>query len=215
MAITVRCGCGKKTIVADALAGRMMRCPGCGNEVPVVAGGPGAARAEAQARQAGPAFELSRGQIVLICVVGGLLLIGGLFYFGPVRVWGQWAELQPKATENIEDLVIDSLREKQKQEDPDPKVVHRPPTVEGQDIHFFQPILAFSMPPAVTFIGKSNQGTFTGTYNTQTGEVDSTVYYGGYSVAGMVDIGKPRGSFHLKGRMVNGKPEMEMDGQKI
>ena len=202
-------------MVSDALAGRMIRCPGCGNSVAAGASGPLGAKAGGKARQAGPAFELSRGQIIAICVVGALLLIGGAFYFGPVRVWGQWAELQPKATANIQDLVIDSLRDKMKQEDPDPKFPSRPPTVEGPDISFFQPILAFTMPATVAFIGKSNQGTFSGNYNTRTGEVDATVSYGGYSVAGLVDVTRPRGSFHLAGRMVDGKPEMEMDGQKI
>lgn len=222
MSITVVCGCGKRTIVSDALSGKMMRCPGCGSEIPVAPpgrpggkGAKGAGKPGGPARQSGPALEISSGQKIGIAVVALLLAIGIGFYMGPIRVSNQWADLQPKATENVQDLIIDSLREHMKQEDPDPKHVSRPPTIERQDVNFFRPFLAFSMPEQVGFLGKSSQGSFGGNYNTRTGEVDATVFYGGYAVAGMVDVVKPRGSFHLKGRMVNGRPEMEIDGQKI
>lgn len=49
---------------------------------------------------------------------------------------------------------------------------------------------------------------------TRTGEVDATVSYGGYSVAGMVDVAKPTGTFHLVGRIVDGKRQFEIDGKK-
>jgi hypothetical protein len=217
MAINVLCGCGKKTMVSDALAGKMMRCPGCGNEVPVAAGRPGA-KGGAKNQKSGPAFQLSGGQMILIVVVGAVLLIGGGFYFGPMRVSSEWSAMQPKATQDVQDLVIDSLREHMKQEDIafDMKATpRRQPTVESHDVTFLSPMLAFSMPDQVGFIGKSNQGTFGGNYNTHTGEVDATVSYGGYTVGGMVDVAKPKGTFHLKGRMVNGHPQMEMDGKKI
>jgi hypothetical protein len=205
--------------VSDVLAGKMMRCPGCGNEIPVSPSAPGKGKGKGKAggnpRQGGPAFEISGGQKILIGVIVTLLVLGGVFYFGPVRVWNQWSDLQPKASANVQDLVIDSLREKMKEEDPDPAGPRRQPTVESHDVSFLSPYFAFSMPEEVGFIGKSNQGTFTGTYNTRTGQVDATVSFGGYTVAGMVDLGRPRGSFHLVGRMVNDKPEMEMDGKKI
>lgn len=215
LSITVQCVCGKRTIVSDALAGKMMRCPGCGNEVATAAAGPGKGKAGGKARQAGPAFELSRGQMMLLCAVGALLLLGGLFFFGPMHVWSQWSDLQPKASLNVQDLVMDSLKEHQKEEAFDMGGHRFQPTVESHDVTFLQPILAFTMPDTVAFVGKSNEGNFGGNYNTRTGEVDATVSYGGYSVAGMVDVKKPEGTFHLVGRMVNGKPEMEIDGKKI
>lgn len=215
MGITVPCACGKRTMVSDALAGKMMRCPGCGNEIAVAPRGAAGAKVGGKSAHAVPAFELSGGQKLLIAVIGGLLLLGSVFYFGPMRVWNQWAALQPKATQNVQDLVIDSLREKMRQEDPDPRAHRRQPTVETSDISFFQPLLAFSMPDTMAFVGKSNQGTFAGNYNTRTGEVDATVNYGGYTVAGLVDVKRSEGSFHLVGRMNGEKPEMEMDGRKI
>lgn len=215
MAIKVQCACGKRTVVSDALAGRMMRCPGCGNEVLAAASVPGGGRGGGKNPKAGPAFELSGGQKIAIGAVGALIAIGCAFYFGPMRVSNQWSDLQPKATQDVQDLVIDSLRQHMKEEDPDPRTHRFQPTVESHDVTFMQPYLAFSMPDEIGFLGKSNQGTFGGNYNTRTREVDATVSYGGYTVAGMVDIGRPKGTFHLHGRMVNGKPEMEMDGKKI
>jgi hypothetical protein len=215
MAITVQCACGKRTVVSDALAGKRMRCSACGNEVVAAASAPGGGKAGGKTRQAGPAFEISQGQKIAIFAVGALIVIGCVFYFGPMRVSSQWSALEPKATQNIQDLVIDSLREHMKREDPDVRGPRRQPTVESHDVSFLQPYLAFSMPDEVGFLGKSNQGSFHGNYNTRTGGVDATVSYGGYSVAGMVDISRPRGTFHLLGRMVDGKPEMEIDGKKI
>jgi hypothetical protein len=215
MAINVQCTWGKRTGVSDALAGKLMRCPACGNEIAVAAPAPAGARTGGKARQAGPAFTLSRGQIIAMFAIGALLLIGGLFYFGPMRVSSQWSALQPKATQDVQDLVIDSLRQHVKEEDPDPRAHRFQPTVESHDVTFLQPLLAFTMPDTVAFVGKSNQGTFGGNYNTRTGQVDATVSYGGYSVAGLVDVSRPKGTFHLLGRMVDDKPEMEMDGKKI
>lgn len=215
MGINVLCGCGKRTMVSDALIGKMMRCPGCGNEVAVVAGGAAKGKRGGKAQQAGPAFELSSGQKMLVGVGIVLILLGAGFFFGPMRVWSQWSDVKTKATQNVQDLVIDSLREKMKEEVLDPMAHRRQPVVESSDLSFFEPYLAFSMPETVAFIGKSNQGTFSGNYNVRTGEVDATVSFGGYSVAGLVDVKRPTGNFHLVGRMVNGKPEMEIDGKKV
>jgi hypothetical protein len=213
MAITVQCSCGKRTAVSDALAGKSIRCPACGEGVFVAASAPAPGRAGAKGKQAGPGFELSGGQKVALWVIGILLVLGGGFYAGPVRVWQQWSALEPKASQNIQDLVIDSLNQHMKDEDPDPMTRRRKPSVERHDITFFTP-MALTMPQKVGFIGKSNQGTFSGDYNPRTGEVDATVSYGGFTVGGLVDVGKPRGTFHLVGRVVDSKREFEIDGKK-
>jgi hypothetical protein len=142
-----------------------------------------------------------------------VLVLGGGFYFGPVRVWQQWGALEPKASQDVRDLIVDSLNQHTKEEHPDPRARRRMPSVERNDVTFFQP-MALTMPQKVGFIGKSNQGTFNGNYDTRTGEVEATVSYGGYSVAGLVDIGKPAGTFHLLGRIIDGKREVEIDGKK-
>jgi hypothetical protein len=213
MAINVQCACGKRTAVGDALAGRSIRCPGCGDEIFVVASAPAAGKGGGPKQRAGPAIELSRGQIIGLWVIGILVVVGGAFYLGPVRVWQQWSAMQPKASRDVGDLIVDALKQHMKDEDPDPRTRRRMPSVERNDVSFFQP-MAMTMPEKVFFIGKSSQGTFTGHYYPRTGEMDADVSYGGYSVAGMVDIGKPRGTFHLVGRVVNGKREFEIDGKK-
>jgi DNA-directed RNA polymerase subunit RPC12/RpoP len=69
MAISVQCACGKRTAVSDALAGKAIRCPACGDAVVVMAAAPAPGRAGAKGQQpgarrqqAGPAIELSSGQ---------------------------------------------------------------------------------------------------------------------------------------------------------
>src|SRR5579884_2053217 len=116
MAINVKCACGKRTAVADTLAGRMIRCPGCGQDVYIGASGPAAGKGGAKTQKAGPAFELSRGQIILLTVIGIVLVVGGAFYFGPVRVWQQWSEMQPKAASDVGDLIQDALVQHMKEE---------------------------------------------------------------------------------------------------
>lgn len=202
-------------MVSAALAGKQMRCPGCGIEMAVAAGGPAGGKAGGKVRQAGPAFEISGGQKMAIGVIGSLVVIGCVFFFGPMRVSSQWSAMQPKATQDVQDLVIDSLRQHMKEDDPDPRSHRFQPTVESSDVSFLQPLLAFTMPDTVAFVGKSNQGSFGGNYNTRTGEVDATVSFGGYTVAGLVDVKRPQGNMHVVGRMVDGKPEMEIDGKKI
>jgi len=213
MAISVQCACGKRAAVSDALAGKAIRCPACGDAVVVPSAAPAPGRASVKRQQAGPALELSSGQKVGLWVIGILLVLGGGFYFGPVRVWQQWGALEPKASQDVRDLVIDSLNQHMKDEDPDPRTRRRMPSVERNDVSFFSP-MALTMPEKVGFIGKSNQGTFSGNYNTRTREVDATVSYGGYSVAGLVDISRPAGTFHLVGHVADGKREFEIDGKK-
>jgi len=72
-----------------------------------------------------------------------------------------------------------------------------------------------SMPETIVFGGRSNQGPFLGHYNTQTGEVDGDVSYGGVSSAGLVDLRRPTGKFHITGRDTNGQTSAEGDGQKL
>jgi hypothetical protein len=45
--------------------------------------------------------------------------------------------------------------------------------------------------------------------------VQALVEYGGYSFGGMVDIKKASGKFNMTGRMVNGAPQAEVDGNPI
>jgi hypothetical protein len=97
----------------------------------------------------------------------------------------------------------------------DPNSSHMVPQVESGNVLFYRPTMVMSMPELVKFHGKSNQGDFVGTYNTKTGDIEADVSYGGYSVAGMVDVRKPTGNFHMTGRENNGQVEAESDGNKL
>ena len=54
MAVLARCSCGGRTGVSDAMIGRTVRCPKCGNEILVTAGG-GAATAKGPPGKGGKA----------------------------------------------------------------------------------------------------------------------------------------------------------------
>jgi hypothetical protein len=71
------------------------------------------------------------------------------------------------------------------------------------------------MPQWVVFTGKTTQGNVYGKYNPANGEVQALVEYGGYSFAGAVDLAKATGKFNMTGRLVNGFPQAEVDGNPI
>jgi len=76
-------------------------------------------------------------------------------------------------------------------------------------------MIAMSLPEKIKFESKTNQGSFSGFYDTQTTEIDAEVVYGGNAVAGLVDIKKPKGTFHVIGKEANGWPEAQVDGKKL
>ena len=215
MPLTVQCACGKRMGVSDALAGRTVRCPKCGESV-FVSGAAASPAAAGRKQQAAPALYMSKGKIVALAALGVLLVIGIVFYLGPMRVSSQWSAMEPKAGGSIRNLITFALRGfLSERGEFDPGKPRFAPSIGSQDISYFQPLLAMSMPEKVSFIGKSSQGTFSGTYDTRSGEVDADVSYGGYSIAGLVDVKKPTGKFHMVGREVNGRPDVEIDGKKV
>jgi hypothetical protein len=116
----------------------------------------------------------------------------------------------------VRHLVVYSLTKKEQMDGEfDPIQARRKPAVESHDVAFSGPVLALVMPQKVSFYGKSTKGSFSGTYDTRTGEVDADVSYGGYAIVGPVDLKKPKGTFHLVGRVVDGQPQIEIDGKKI
>jgi hypothetical protein len=215
MAITVQCGCGKRTSVADALAGRNVRCSACGNGIAVPMAAASTGKAAAKKQSSGPKFYISTGKIVMASILVILMVCGLLFYFGPMSVWHQWEQMGTKASDDVNDIIGFGLQAYLSTHgEYDPSKSHNTPSVQG-DVIFFRPTMVMSMPEKVHFQGKSNQGDYSGSYSTTTGEIEADVSYGGYSVAGLVDVSKPTGSFHMIGRKVDGHPEAEVDGKKI
>jgi hypothetical protein len=215
MAITVRCNCGKMMSVSDALAGKSVRCPKCGNPVAVIGIGGTKSRVSTFAQSQAPAIYISKGKIVFLSVLAGIALFIFISLVGPIRVYKDWNAREPHVNDDVSDVIAFALKAYLSQNGGyDPKFQHMAPAVEGPCV-FLGPIISFSMPERIPFRGKTNQGNFMGTYNTRTGDIDADIYYGGYSVAGMLDISKPTGSFHITGRMDKGFPEAELNGTSL
>jgi hypothetical protein len=220
MPITTRCDCGKKSVVADALAGATIRCSACGNNVFVGASAPSAkspaaAKAARQKAAAGPAISVNPA-IIITAVVGGLLLVTGLvLYFGPWTVGNKWAEIKPKANRDVSDVIDFAVRAYSGQHGMfDVSQSHQVPHIDG-DPTFIPPAMAFHMPERIIFSGKSSVGNYIGTWNTTTGEVIADVEYGGMTVGGQVDLKKAEGKFHLTGREKGSVITAEADGTPL
>jgi hypothetical protein len=201
--------------VSDALAGKTVRCPKCGDAI-FVAAAPQAGKAAGKPQKTTPGFYMSSGQIILLCVIAGLVIVGILVYVGPVRVSHQWDDMEPNARGTVMNLVTYSLKAYlSRTGDWDPSVPHNIPAIERSGVGFNRPLLRLTLPEKVGFAGSSNQGAFEGLYDTRTGAIEANVYYGGYTVAGLVNLKKPTGHFHLVGHEENGKPIVEVDGKQI
>jgi hypothetical protein len=214
MAIIAQCECGRKTQVADVLAGKTIKCPKCGKPVlvPATAGAPASAL---KVKKSSPAVYVSPGKILAAVTV--LILVTGaiLFFVGPYRVWNQWEIIGPKAGTQVSDVVAFALQAYLSNNGMyDPGRPHHIPGVDYPP-QFYRPLLNMSMPEKVEFSGKSNQGDYSGTYDTTSGEIEADVSYGGMSVAGLVDLSKSTGKIHITGREINEKPEAEMNGTKM
>jgi hypothetical protein len=219
MPISVQCSCGKKMGLADALAGKTVRCPSCGASI--LATAPQApvgksAKSATKKSKASPAVYVSTGKIIAAAAVLLVLICSILFYIGPMRNWNKWETMDGPARDTVVNVVTFALQAYMSTNGLyDPSKSHQAPDVEPDDFMFYRPLMSMSMPEKVKFQGKSNEGDFTGFYDTQTGDIEADVSYGGYSLAGQVDISKPLGTFHMTGRMVNSQPQAEVDGQPL
>jgi len=213
--INVRCQCGFKATVADGLAGKTLRCPKCNERIAVgtatIAPNPQAKKFQPRASS----VSISRGQITAVAIIVALAVAGSIFYFGPVRTWTQWGQLEPTATTQVSDVVLFGLEAYLSQQGLyDPAFEHNSPQINGP-INFFPPLLEMHMPDKIGFVGTTTQGTFHGNYDVKTGEVEATVEYGGYTVAGMASVRSATGSFQMTGREINGVPQAESNGQSL
>ena len=86
MPINVQCSCGKRMGLSDALAGKTIKCPACGDAIHVPAVAPSGAGKEARrANPASPAIYISTGKIVALASIAVAAILGIMFYIGPVR----------------------------------------------------------------------------------------------------------------------------------
>jgi hypothetical protein len=218
MKIYIRCQCGRSGNVAASMAGKTIKCPSCGADVFVLPGpAAGAAKADPKLnKKATPVVYMSAGKVIglSVLIIGIISII--LFVKGPVAVWHQWDAIGGNAEDQVKDVIAFGLQAYLSQVgDYNPNTGRNMPSVDG-DVQFIRPLLTMSMPEKIKFSGKSNQGDFEGYYHPATGEIEADVTYGGRTVAGMVDLIKATGGFHLTGREVPGKPiSAEANGKPI
>jgi DNA-directed RNA polymerase subunit RPC12/RpoP len=208
-----QCACGKRIGVSDALVGKTVKCPECGEKV--VVGGGGAKPRSSPAQHEGPQLHISPGLIgvalVLVLGVGGTVLLK----MGPIRVANQWGAISHKADGEVNDVVSFALQAYLSQHHMyNPTKSNRRPGVDG-DVNFDFPYLVMSMPERVPFTGLTDQGKFAGYYRPATGELDADISIGGSEVGGLMVMRSATDVFHIKGRDVNGNPQAESDGTPL
>ena len=217
MAIIAKCDCGKRTSVADSLAGGTIRCPACGEPVSVGAAAvsPAMMKANRQKAAAGATVSVSPG-VIISAIVGTVLLVVVLgSYFGPWRVGTKWGEMKPNANRDVTDVVDFAIRAYESEHGMfDASGTRFVPKAEG-DANFVPPMMAFRMPAHIIFSGKTNQGNYMGTYDTANGEVVADIEIGGMTVGGLVDVKKAEKSFHVTGREADGQVTAEADGHAL
>ena len=98
MPISAQCSCGKRVSVSDALAGKTIRCPACGDPIEVVQAAPAAGPSAARRKPAAsPVVYVSLGKIIAIVSFATVAVCGILFFIGPVQVYKQWENIGPTA----------------------------------------------------------------------------------------------------------------------
>ena len=220
MGINVRCGCGKQIGVADVMAGRYIRCPACEADVLVVrkaasAGGKGAAAPARKKQNAAPSVVVSP-TLITAGIIGGVIFLLCLgFYLGPYRVESNWTAMSSRANDEVTDVISYALLAYDSQHpDFSMKGIHAPPQMQG-DASFVPPMMAFTMPANIIFLGKTSRGNYTGTWNTTTGEVVAEIETNGWTIGGLADARKATNQIRITGREKDGKVTAEMDGEPL
>jgi hypothetical protein len=221
MPMTVTCAsCGKRLTVRDELAGKKLKCPGCGNTFDAKPGGSSvksAARnpgAKPGSKSTGPRVAVSWG---FIAGIGGLVAIVIcilLFVFGPVAAWKSWEKLGSKPGDDVHEVVTLALQGYLSEHgmwNPR-KPGHEPRAMD--DTMFIRDMFVMSMPDVMPFKGSSTEGPFKGKYHTKTGEVEADVDIGGKSIEGLGAVHEGGSKIHVTGRMKGGSVSAEVDGKK-
>ena len=202
--------------VADVMAGKTVRCSQCTGviEVPAASAGKGPspmARRNAEV----PSISISPG-LVMTAIVGGIVMVIALtLYFGPWTVGKKWEAMSPKANEQVIDVIGFALQAYESEHAMyDTTQSHNLPQTQG-DASFIPPMMAFTMPRKIIFLGKTNRGNYTGTYDTTNGEIEAEIETGGFTVSGLLDVKKATGKFRINGRMKDGEAQAECDGEPL
>lgn len=218
MAISVVCDqCGKRLNVRDELVGKRLKCPACKTvftATKVGGAGPTIRVKPKGPKEKGVKVAISWGPVLLVAL--GVAVVGGiaLIYFGPVRAKHAWDPMAAQAESDVKDVVERGLQFHMM------KIGEWSPRDRGiapgvYDVHMLWDLMVMGLPEHIHFKGTTMQGGYTGTYNTQTGEVKAEVEIGGVVVPGSGEVHKKGSStFAVNGAMKNGDLQVWVNGKK-
>lgn len=174
------------------------------------------------------------GMISMIALLS-LIPIGiGIFLLGPKRAMSHWNANSAKADENVRTIIEHALRVEASNVGTWNPRKGQGPTVN--DLNFHPDFMVMSMPTQVHFVGTTSNGKFEGDYVYETTELTGTLTIGGITLggihfdeegvtmpggqtekrpAGMPYKGGDNQAHTLAGRMLNGAPQVELDGKRL
>jgi hypothetical protein len=210
MPISITCtGCQSVLKVRDELLGKRIKCPKCGASF-TASQAAATVRNKESNQKAGHGIHLSPGVIMFLCA---LIFIPGTLLFwklGPGKVRQQWAELEPKAEENVKDVVDRGLQAYLSQHGRfDPSKPHLTP--QAHDVVFIISPMPFSMPEKVGFAGITTEGAMTGRYFPATGQIEADVEIGGQGFPGAVNRHGDK-TISVAGQIKDGNVTATVDG---
>lgn len=197
-------------------------------------GGAPVPKARAQAEKGG-GIAINWGKLVMFGLLA-LIPIGVLlFVLGPMRVKSQWESKQEKVENDVTDVVEFAMKAwASNNGEWDASKGRGSPSIG--EVRLLPNIFAMSLEPTVRFDGYGSVGRFEGEYTYETGEVNMTLRTGGTMLpsglytdelgtlmpggqredrpAGMPGGGGKLTPHTVKGKMVNGQPEVVIDGKK-
>jgi hypothetical protein len=194
-----------------------------------------APQVRAQAAKGG-GIAINWGKLVMLGLLALIPIAIVLFILGPMRVKKQWEAQQEKVENDVTDVVEFAMKAHASSEggwDPT-KATGGSPTVG--EVRLLPSIFSMSLPATVKFDGYGSVGRFEGEYTLATGEIDMVLKTGGTMLpsglysdeegtimpggqredrpAGMPGQAGKLTPHTVKGRIVNGQPEVTIDGKK-
>ena len=248
--MTVTCPkCSKSLKVKDELAGKMLKCPGCGSTFKAGSAKPASASTTKIQPKPGEKHKKEKagvainwGPIILIGFVAMIALAVVLFLVGPMRVKRHWDANQEKIHGEVKDVIDYALKcQASSSGFWNPRKGTSPAPTVGE-LRFLPEMFHMSTPATVDFDGHSSNGSFTGTYTFESGEVDVAMKIEGLTIGGMhfgeggmsmegggrsTDTSKvaagaaaklkgraDAAAFRVTGRVKGGNPTAEIGGKK-
>lgn len=234
MPIVANCtGCGKSLKVRDELIGKSIKCPSCGTSFKVTSSKATAAQpapgqrpgVSAPGHQAGrfAGIHLSPLYVAILATIAGVAALLLFWNLGPGAVRQRWAELEPKASQDVSDVIDHVLRIRQLEFTADlqatlhgtGKLPQMSVPANVDNVTFLFGELAVTFPQEVGFSGTTSGGMFTGTYNTTTHQVIADVDVGGLTLPSGVMVRRGNRKLHITGQVQDGKIIAELDGKPV